>query len=98
MRRYVIRLLTLAIYTTAIAVPMITADRGEANSGLTQKRHTRQSHGFRNSWAAEEGPATAPSYTLGGAVCPGNARSFDCKIWPPPVNDDPDRRGGDGGP
>ena len=33
-----------------------------------------------------------------GSVCPGIARSFDCKIWPPPIDEDPDRKisGSDG--
>jgi hypothetical protein len=32
-------------------------------------------------------------------VCQGAARSFDCKIWPPPMDQDPDRKtsGTDGG-
>jgi hypothetical protein len=52
MRPYALQLLTLATYTTAMAVPVITADEGEASSGHIQKRHARQSHGFRNSWGA----------------------------------------------
>ena len=82
----------VAVLTAALTVPAF-----EASSGHIQKRHARQSYGFRNSWGAGE-ERSAQSYTLGGAVCPGNARSFDCKIWPPPAYDDPDRRGTDGGP
>jgi hypothetical protein len=31
-------------------------------------------------------------YRQSGDVCPGIGRSFDCKIWPPPFEDDPDRK------
>jgi len=82
------KLSAVAVLTAALTVPAF-----EASSGHIQKRHARQSHGF----SAGEERATAPLYTL-GAVCPGSARSFDCKIWPPPAYDDPDRRGTDGGP
>jgi hypothetical protein len=39
-----------------------------------------------------------PSFEHGNAdVCPGNAHgAYECKIWPPPVDDDPDRKGGGG--
>jgi hypothetical protein len=38
-------------------------------------------------WPAVQSPA--PS----GDVCPGIGRSFECKIWPPPMDQDPDRKG-----
>jgi hypothetical protein len=98
MRPHAIRLLTLAIYTTAMAVLMVTVDEGEASSRHIRKHHALQSHSFRNSWAAGELGTSAPSYTPEGNVCPGSARSFDCKIWPPPIDDDPDRNATDGGP
>jgi hypothetical protein len=34
------------------------------------------------------GPVPRPSSE---AVCPGNARGIDCRVWPPPIKDDPDR-------
>jgi hypothetical protein len=97
MQPYVIRLLTLAIYTTAMVVPMITPDEGEASSRHVRKHHARQSSSG-NPRVVRVERAASPSYRLGGTACPGSVRSFDCKIWPPPIHDDPDRRGGDGGP
>jgi hypothetical protein len=31
-------------------------------------------------------------YNQPGPICPGIGRSFECKIWPPPFEDDPDRK------
>src|SRR4029077_712982 len=42
--------------------------------------------------------AFVPPYSQAGPVCPGIARSIDCKVWPPPFDEDPDRkRGASGG-
>jgi hypothetical protein len=40
------------------------------------------------------GPArpVVGTYAPSEPVCPGLGRSFDCKIWPPPYADDPDRK------
>jgi hypothetical protein len=114
MPRSAIRLLTLAICATAVVmVPMVTAAEGEASSRHFRKHHDR--HGlndspghslkhsvrrspFTHSWASQPiRPVAQPSY--GGDVCPGSGRSFECKVWPPPFDQDPDRKvsGTDGG-
>ena len=81
------RLLRGAVCATAVVVvPLVTATRGEA-------RHVNKHH----SWAAAEARPMARSWSGGGDVCPGSARSFDCRIWPPPFDDDSDRKSGDGG-
>jgi hypothetical protein len=103
MRPYAIRLLMLTIAATAmVVVPVVTATEGEASSRHLRKHHQRHhfglNHGLHDSWASGQfRPAAQPSYS--GEVCPGNARAFDCKIWPPPMYDDPDRKisGSDGG-
>lgn len=96
MRRNAIRVLALAV-SAAIVVPLVTATDVEASSRHTQKHHARLHHGFSNAWASEVRPVAAP-LSWGGDVCPGAARSFDCRIWPPPFADDPDRKNGfDGG-
>jgi hypothetical protein len=107
MLSYVIRPLTLAIYATALVViPVMTAANSEASGRHPGKHHQRHHFGLNHrlhdrlhdSWASGGfQPAARPSYS--GEVCPGNARSFDCKIWPPPMYDDPDRKisGSDGG-
>src|SRR5579863_5004830 len=97
MRPYAIRLLTLAICATAvIVIPVVTADQADAGSRHLRKHHQRTHLGWNNSlrrsWAAGEVRPVAPSWSGGGEVCAGNARGIDCKIWPPPINDDPDRK------
>jgi hypothetical protein len=96
MRLHAIGLLTLAIYATGAVVPVMTAAGGETSSRHIRKHHARTSPGWnrssRRSWAAEQIRPVAPSWSGGGSVCPGLARSFDCKIWPPPFDDDPDRK------
>jgi hypothetical protein len=95
MRPYAIRLLTLAV-SVAVVVPLLTATDVAASSRHNRKHHARTSLGWNNasrrSWAAEQIRPVAPSWSGGGSVCPGLARSFDCKIWPPPFDDDPDRK------
>jgi hypothetical protein len=103
MRPSATRLLTLAICATAVVViPMITASKSDASSRHIRQHHQRHHFGLNNglhdSWASGEiRPVARPS--LGGDVCPGNGRGIDCKIWPPPMYDDPDRKisGSDGG-
>ena len=101
MSKMAIRLLMLAVCGTALAaVPMVTPDKAEASGRAHIKKHKRQmSRGFSGPRsAAQAWPVARPS-SQAGEVCPGIARSFECKIWPPPFNDDPDRKmsGSDGG-
>jgi len=101
MRLYTIRLLTLTVSAMAL-IPLVTATEGEASSRHVRKHqsisHQRMSPGFRRAWAAGEIRPVAPSYSR-GSVCPGMGRSFDCAVWPPPFDEDPDRKtsGTDGG-
>ncbi len=101
MRPYARRLLTLAIYATAtVVIPAVTVTQGEAAHRHFRKHHQRAQLGQNDSWrrasAAQEIRPVAPPWSGGSNACPGLARSFDCKIWPPPANDDPDRKGGGG--
>ena|SRR5579863_7338249 len=103
MRPYAIRLLTLAICATAvIVIPVVTADQADAGSRHVRKHHQRTHLGWndslRRSWAAGEVRPVALSWSQGSDICAGAARSFHCKMWPPPIDDDPDRKGTDGGP
>ena len=99
MRPTVIQLLALAISTT-MAVPLVTATGAEANNRHLRKHHQQASRDWnaslRRSWAADEVRPVVPAPSGAGDVCPGNARAIDCKIWPPPIIDDPDRRSGGG--
>ena len=96
--RHAIRLVTMAV--CAVAVPVIAASESDASGGgrerQVRKHHQRPHLGWNNSlrrsWAADEIRPVAPSWSGGGEVCAGNARGIDCKIWPPPIGDDPDRK------
>jgi hypothetical protein len=104
MSKFAIRLLTLAIYATAlVVVPMATPAKAETSSSSSRhiKKHKKQkSPGFSDPWFAGQAWPVTRSSSQAGEVCPGIARSFECAgAWPPPMYDDPDRKGSssDGG-
>ena len=99
MSKFAIRLLTLIMYATSL--PVITSAQAKTSSS----KHTKQQHrkniqrsaGFSDPRSAGQAwPVTGPS-GYAGPVCPGNARGIDCRIWPPPLDEDPDRKRGGGG-
>ena len=103
MRAIAIRRLILAIAATAVLVPAVTPGEAEASGRHhLRKQYNRIVPGWNDPrrmspnrydpWTAREVRPVAPSWSGGGSVCPGNARSFDCKVWPPPFDDDPDRK------
>jgi len=97
MRPSTVRFLTLAICGTAmLAEPVLAATQSEANSRQARPHHDRTIHRLRNAFASQEFRPAAPGRNR-SEVCP-SGRSFDCKIWPPPFDVDPDRKSGDGGP
>jgi hypothetical protein len=91
MSQFVIRLSMLTMCATVlIAVPAVTpAEAGGKH--MHAKKHARY-------WRPHDGgtwpvgPAQPVRRSYSGDVCPGIGRSFDCKIWPPPYEDDPDRK------
>jgi hypothetical protein len=90
------RLLTLAIFAMPLVlVPMVTPAKAAASSGKHVKKHKRNIYrgpGFGDPWSAGRArPFIVPS-SPSGPVCPGNARGIDCRRWPPPMEDDPDRK------
>jgi hypothetical protein len=96
MSKSAIRLLTLAIYATAlVVVPMVTPAKAATASSREIKKHKKKipkSPGFSDPWSAGRvRPVTRPPSQAAG-VCPGIARSFECGTWPPPMYDDPDRK------
>jgi hypothetical protein len=101
MSKFAIRLLTLAMYTTAlVVVPMATPAKAETSSRHIKKHKTQKSPGFSDPWSAGRAWPVTRSSSQAGEVCPGIARSFECRgAWPPPMYDDPDRKvsGSDGG-
>ena len=100
MSPYTIRRLILVVCATAVGViPVVTATEGEATSRHIGKHHKLKKPGLNSQASREIRPVARPSFERGDVnVCPGNAHSgFECKIWPPPIDDDPDRRLGNGG-
>ncbi len=104
MRPFMIRVLRLAACATVVAAPLATATGGEAKTRHLQKHHHQRTNlgsnnSLRRSWAAGEVRPVSPAWNGVGEVCPGLARGIDCKIFPPPIYDDPDRKqsGTDGG-
>ncbi len=97
MRKSATPLLTLAIYATALVVVPIIAPAKAATNGREEEKaqeSIQKSPGLTDSRSAGQ---TRPSSQAGGA-CGGAARSFDCKQWPPSIDEDPDRKtGGAGG-
>jgi hypothetical protein len=100
MRHGAIRFSTLTI-PAIMVIALLAPPEAEARSRhIDQHHHKRTDLGWNNSlrrsMAAEEVRPMAPAWSQGGEVCPGNARAIDCRIWPPPIVDDPDRRNGSG--
>jgi hypothetical protein len=94
MDKFAIRVLTLAICATAlVAFPAVTSAEAATINGKHIKKHKIQKrYGFNDPWSAGQAwPAAKPSSRAGG-VCPGIARGFECATWPPPMEDDPDRK------
>jgi hypothetical protein len=83
-----IGLLTLAIGALVLVPNVTPADAGMRHSKHVKKHWIRPLAGFPS---ADQARPARPLYQP-GEVCPGNARGFECKIWPPPMYDDPDRR------
>jgi hypothetical protein len=94
MSRIAIQLLTLATYATAlVVVPVVTpAEAATSSSNHLKKHKSQKSSAFSGPWPGGQAwPVSRPSSRVGG-VCPGNARGIDCRVWPPPIEDDPDRK------
>jgi hypothetical protein len=100
MSKFAIRILTLATFAAAQAVvPVITPAEAAHSGKVFKKRIAHRSPRSSYGWSAGQAWPAARSYSPAGPACPGLARSFDCKVWPPPIDEDPDRRvsGSDGG-
>jgi hypothetical protein len=91
MSKFAIGLLTLAMYAASLPViAMITPAQAAT------KKHWRPR--VNEPWYVGQARAFVPPYSQAGPICPGIARGIDCKVWPPPIDEDPDRkRGASGG-
>jgi hypothetical protein len=87
MSKFAIGLLTLAMYAASLPViAMITPAQAETKKQW--RPHVSEP------WYAGRAQAFVPPYGQAGPICPGNARGIDCRVFPPPIEDDPDRRKG----
>jgi len=96
MGEFAIRVLALAIGAAALVlVPTVTPATAATIHGKHFKKHKNRVHygpGFRGPWSAGRARLVATPSIQAGTVCPGIARSFECGTWPPPIEDDPDRK------
>jgi hypothetical protein len=95
MGKLAIRLSALAIGVTAlVAVPAIAPVQAKAASRhLHIKNHRwHRHHYYGAAWPVGPMRPVAGSYAPSEPICPAIGKSFDCKIWPPPYADDPDRK------
>ena len=109
MRQPPIKALTLLISVTALTGTISPAfSRTSPNTShhkqLGGHRVVHRTHAPRYNGSGYAQPAAGPWFAAPprnppGDVCPGIGRAFDCKIWPPPMDQDPDRKtgGGDSG-
>jgi hypothetical protein len=98
MSKFAIRLLTLAIYATAlVVVPMATPAEAATNSTKEirkNKKKAPKTPGFSDPWSAgQPRPVAGPSRPA-DVVC---SRGFECGNWPPPIYEDPQRNPDGGG-
>jgi hypothetical protein len=92
MGQFAIRLSILATCATAVvAIPTVTPAQASGKHMHTRKHHQHWQHHY-GAQAWPMGPPQPVARSYSGEVCPGIGRSFDCKIWPPPFADDPDRK------
>jgi hypothetical protein len=94
MSKSAIRFFTLAICATSLVlVPMVDPAKAISSSSKKHKRHVhaQRAPGFGGAWGGNW-YAGQPVARPPGPVCPGVGRSFDCKVWPPPFDEDPDRK------
>jgi hypothetical protein len=94
MSKLAIRLSILAIGATAlVAVPVVTPAKAEARSRHAHvQKHKKHRSVAGPLFVGEAQPAVRPSYYPNDQICPGIGKSFECKIWPPPIDVDPDRK------
>jgi len=105
MSKFAIRLLMLAAGAVALAaVPVATPAQASTNSSKHLKKHKRtvqtrqglanqspsgQAWPNNRAWSNNQAWSNNRPYAQGGRTC---FRAIDCATWPPPIDEDPDRR------
>jgi hypothetical protein len=97
MRKSATRLFTLSTGAIALVlIPIIAPAKAATKAREEEKTQENIQFSDHRSFGQAR-PVTKPS-SQAGEVCTGAARSFDCKQWPPSIDEDPDRKvGGAGG-
>ncbi len=99
MSKFAIWLLTLAMYAASspIIAVITPAKAAASGSGHIQKYKKHRQSRVSEPWYVGQAQPFVPPYSQPGPICPGIARSIDCKLWPPPFGEDPDRKRGSSG-
>ena len=99
MRKFAIGLFTLAMYAASLPIIAMIAPAKAAtsSSGNIQKHKKYWRPRVGEPWYVGQAQAFVPPYSQAGPICPGNARGIDCRVFPPPIQDDPDRKRAGGG-
>jgi len=93
--RLAIRFSALALCATALVVgPAVTSAEAKTTGKHAHmaKHRWHRSHYVHRGWPVGEARPIVGYYNQPGPICPAVGHSFDCKIWPPPYEDDPDRK------
>ena len=92
MSQFAIRLSVLTVCAAALVVIPAGTPAEAAGKHMHVKKHRWHSQHFGAAWSVGPAQPTARYYAPSEPVCPAIGKSFDCKIWPPPFADDPDRK------
>lgn len=98
MKKSATRLLELTIYAAAlVVVPMIAPAKAATNGREEEKAQERLQRSPGHTDPRSVGQTRTVTRPYSQAVCAGATRSFDCKEWPPSIDEDPDRKAGGAG-
>ena len=95
MSKLVIQFSALAAGASALLLvaAISPAEAGKASAHMHMAKHRwHRVHDVRRGWPVGETRPVVGYYNQPGPICPAVGHSFDCKIWPPPYEDDPDRK------
>ena len=99
MIKSVTRLLPLAVCAALVIVPAIAPAKATTNDREEGKALERiqKNPTFSDRRSTGQARAVTPPSSQADRTCAGAARSYDCKQWPPSLDEDPDRKTGGGG-
>jgi hypothetical protein len=94
MSKFAMGLLTLGMYAASLPVVamMTPAKAATSSSGHIQKHKKHWRPRVSEPWYVGQAQPYVAPYSPAGPICPGLSRGIDCRIFPPPIDVDPDRR------